>query len=79
MDQYFEIINKIRENKQIQMRIRCLLMDLIDLRQNKWKQRRVNAEQVPKAIKEFRSSSLGSTNVSIFLKPYCYINILKIF
>jgi translation initiation factor 4G len=50
MDFYFDIIQKLSANSKLSSRIRFMLEDVIDLRNNKWRQRR--KVEGPKKIEE---------------------------
>ncbi|XP_062227433.1 eukaryotic translation initiation factor 4G-like [Phragmites australis] len=52
MDFYFDLIQKLSENSTLSSRIRFMLEDVIDLRKNKWRQRR--KVEGPKKIEEVR-------------------------
>ncbi|XP_062186158.1 eukaryotic translation initiation factor 4G-like [Phragmites australis] len=52
MDFYFNLIHKLSENSKLSSRIRFMLEDVIDLRRNKWRQRR--KVEGPKKIEEVR-------------------------
>ncbi|KQJ83878.2 eukaryotic translation initiation factor 4G isoform X1 [Brachypodium distachyon] len=84
MDLYFDIIQKLSANSKLSSRIRFMLEDVIDLRNNKWRQRR--KVEGPKKIDEVRrdavkkmgqSTRLGSspnynssaTSISSALRP----------
>ncbi|KAF0905110.1 hypothetical protein E2562_000910 [Oryza meyeriana var. granulata] len=50
MDAYFDIMQKLSTNQQLSSRVRFMLRDSIDLRKNKWQQRR--KVEGPKKIEE---------------------------
>ncbi|WVZ86583.1 hypothetical protein U9M48_033339, partial [Paspalum notatum var. saurae] len=56
MDFYFDFIKKLSENSKLSSRIRFLLEDVIDLRKNKWRQRR--KVEGPKKIEEVRRDAI---------------------
>ncbi|RLM73499.1 hypothetical protein C2845_PM15G16160 [Panicum miliaceum] len=64
MDFYFDLIQKLSENLKLSPRIRFMLEDVIDLRKNKWRQRR--KVEGPKKIDEIRRDAvkhkLGQSN-----------------
>jgi translation initiation factor 4G len=56
MDFYFDLIQKLSENSKLSSRIRFMLEDVIDLRKNKWRQRR--KVEGPKKIDEVRRDAV---------------------
>jgi len=54
MDQYFERINQFASNSDLPSRIRFMLQDVIELRDNNWKPRAIAKEQGPKTITQIR-------------------------
>ncbi|KAF8702870.1 hypothetical protein HU200_032705 [Digitaria exilis] len=56
MDFYFDLIQKLSENCKLSSRIRFMLEDVIDLRKNKWRQRR--KVEGPKKIDEVRRDAV---------------------
>ncbi|KAL6903789.1 hypothetical protein ACP4OV_004602 [Aristida adscensionis] len=56
MDFYFDLIQKLSENSKLSSRIRFMLEDVIDLRKNKWRQRR--KVEGPKKIEEVRRDAV---------------------
>lgn len=56
MDFYFDLILKLSENVKLSSRIRFMLEDVIDLRKNKWRQRR--KVEGPKKIEEVRRDAV---------------------
>ncbi|CAL9205831.1 unnamed protein product [Musa hybrid cultivar] len=50
MDAYFDMITKLSTNQKLSLRVRFMLKDAIDLRKNKWQQRR--KVEGPKKIEE---------------------------
>ncbi|URD89762.1 eukaryotic translation initiation factor [Musa troglodytarum] len=50
MDAYFDMITKLSTNQKLSLRVRFMLKDAIDLRKNKWQQRR--KIEGPKKIEE---------------------------
>ncbi|KAL6651137.1 hypothetical protein ACP70R_010062 [Stipagrostis hirtigluma subsp. patula] len=56
MDFYFDLIQKLSENTKLSSRIRFMLEDVIDLRKNKWRQRR--KVEGPKKIEEVRRDAV---------------------
>lgn len=53
MDQYFMRIKKLSENDQLPSRVRFRLLDIIDMRQREWRQRRQVAG--PRPVSEIRA------------------------
>ncbi|CAL5069164.1 unnamed protein product [Urochloa decumbens] len=56
MDFYFDLIQKLSENSKLSSRIRFIMQDVIDLRKNKWRQRR--KVEGPKKIDEVRRDAV---------------------
>ncbi|KAJ1272086.1 hypothetical protein BS78_06G175800 [Paspalum vaginatum] len=56
MDFYLDLIKKLSKNLRLSSRIRFLLEDVIDLRKNKWRQRR--KVEGPKKIEEVRMDAV---------------------
>ncbi|KAI4964549.1 hypothetical protein ZWY2020_005506 [Hordeum vulgare] len=56
IDFYFDIIQKLSANSKLSSRIRFMLEDVIDLRNNKWRQRR--KVEGPKKIEEVRRDAV---------------------
>ncbi|RUS87631.1 hypothetical protein EGW08_004616, partial [Elysia chlorotica] len=54
MDQYFERINYFADNGDLPSRIRFMLQDVIELRNNNWKPRKIASENGPKTITQIR-------------------------
>jgi len=54
MDQYFERIRQFAANADMVSRIRFLLQDVIELRENAWKPRAIAKEQGPKTMSQIR-------------------------
>lgn len=52
MDQYFNDLSKITREKKISFRVKFLIEDLVQLRQNKWI--KCCEDEVPKTIVEIR-------------------------
>ncbi|XP_060207480.1 eukaryotic translation initiation factor 4G-like isoform X1 [Lycium barbarum] len=70
MDAYFDMMMTMANNTDLSTRVRFMLMDIIDLRKNKWQQRRKvegpkKIEEVRRdAVQERRRSTRGSSTVS---------------
>ncbi|CAL1547022.1 unnamed protein product [Lymnaea stagnalis] len=57
MDQYFERINQFATNSDLPSRIRFMLQDVIELRENDWKPRKIASEAGPKTITQIREEA----------------------
>ncbi|KAK6973350.1 eukaryotic translation initiation factor 4 gamma 2 [Biomphalaria glabrata] len=57
MDQYFERINQFAANSELPSRIRFMLQDVIELRENDWKPRKIASETGPKTITQIREEA----------------------
>jgi len=57
MDQYFERINQFASNSELPSRIRFMLQDVIELRNNGWKPRKIATEAGPKTITQIRQEA----------------------
>ncbi|CAG5124674.1 unnamed protein product, partial [Candidula unifasciata] len=57
MDQYFERINQFAINSDLPSRIRFMLQDVIELRENDWKPRKIASEAGPKTITQIRQEA----------------------
>ncbi|XP_012944047.1 eukaryotic translation initiation factor 4 gamma 2 [Aplysia californica] len=57
MDQYFERINQFALNSELPSRIRFMLQDVIELRDNDWKPRKIANETGPKTITQIRQEA----------------------
>ena len=54
MDQYFARMASVRASGDMPSRIRFMLQDVEDMRENKWEPRRVAKEMTPKTIGQIR-------------------------
>lgn len=61
MDQYFERIKQFASNSELSSRIRFMLQDVIELRENEWKPRKIATENGPKTITQIHQDA-GVTN-----------------
>lgn len=57
IDQYFSRIESYARNEELPSRIRFMLQDVIELRANEWKPRRVASENGPKTITAIRQEA----------------------
>ncbi|XP_059161943.1 eukaryotic translation initiation factor 4 gamma 2-like [Physella acuta] len=57
MDTYFERINQFATNSDLASRIRFMLQDVIELRENEWKPRKIASEAGPKTITQIRQEA----------------------
>lgn len=58
MDQYFERIKMFIASEQLPSRIRFMLLDVIELRENTWEPRRNATENKPQTMKEVRLKAI---------------------
>lgn len=63
MDQYFERIQYYSESNELPSRIRFMLKDIIDLRQNEWRPRKIQRENAPKKIGQIREEAAKDLGV----------------
>lgn len=64
MDQYFERMEKFSQNQELPSRIRFMLQDVLELRNNKWVPRRIQREQNPKTIVQIRAEAAKDFGMS---------------
>ncbi|RWS03662.1 eukaryotic translation initiation factor 4 gamma 2-like protein, partial [Dinothrombium tinctorium] len=57
MDQYFDRMSRYATSTELPSRIRFMLQDVLELRENKWVPRRVQREQNPKTINQIREEA----------------------
>merc|ERR1711860_62926 len=57
MDKYFERIHHFAANSELPSRIRFMLQDVIELRENDWKPRKIASEAGPKTINQIRQDA----------------------
>ena len=57
MDQYFIRIKKYAQNSELPSRIRFMLQDVLELRNNQWVPRQIQSEQNPKTIVQIRAEA----------------------
>ncbi|XP_071956220.1 eukaryotic translation initiation factor 4 gamma 2-like [Antedon mediterranea] len=65
MDQYFERMNKLSVNYELPARIRFMLQDCLELRNNEWMPRRVMRDQGPKLIEQVRQEAARDLGIYI--------------
>lgn len=54
---YFDRLQDIVGNKQTSARIRFMILDILDMRENDWKVRKIQDENKPKTIDEIRAEA----------------------
>lgn len=64
MDAYFDRIRSFQSNPELQSRVRFMLQDVVELRQNRWQPRR-NADAAPKTIQQVREEVAKESGVYI--------------
>ncbi|KAK6918685.1 MIF4G-like, type 3 [Dillenia turbinata] len=67
MDAYFDMMGKLSENTELSTRVRFMLKDAIDLRKNKWQQRR--KVEGPKKIEEVHRDAAQERQAQIGRLP----------
>ncbi|XP_067123606.1 eukaryotic translation initiation factor 4 gamma 2 isoform X2 [Centruroides vittatus] len=65
MDQYFDRMKTLANNNELPSRIRFMLQDVLELRQNKWIPRRVLSDHGPKTIQQVREEAARDYGVYI--------------
>ncbi|XP_009619115.1 eukaryotic translation initiation factor 4G-like isoform X1 [Nicotiana tomentosiformis] len=63
MDAYFDMMTTMANNTDLSSRVRFMLMDIIDLRKNKWQQRR--KVEGPKKIEEVRRDAVQERRAQV--------------
>ncbi|CAN4127734.1 unnamed protein product [Withania somnifera] len=63
MDAYFDMMTTMANNTDLSTRVRFMLMDIIDLRKNKWQQRR--EVEGPKKIEEVRRDAVQERRAQV--------------
>ncbi|XP_055819430.1 eukaryotic translation initiation factor 4G-like isoform X2 [Solanum dulcamara] len=63
MDAYFDMMTTMANNTDLSTRVRFMLMDIIDLRKNKWQQRR--KVEGPKKIEEVRRDAVHERRAQV--------------
>jgi len=54
MDQYFRRVDSLMNSKELSARIRFLLQDIVELRENNWVPRKPFMDNTPKTINQIR-------------------------
>ncbi|KAM4630967.1 eukaryotic translation initiation factor 4 gamma 2a, partial [Polymixia lowei] len=67
MDQYFSRMRSLINNKDLPARIRFLLQDTVELRENNWVPRKAFNENGPKTINQIRQDAVK--DLGVFLPP----------
>ncbi|XP_015169468.1 eukaryotic translation initiation factor 4G-like [Solanum tuberosum] len=67
MDAYFDMMTTMANNTDLSTRVRFMLMDIIDLRKNKWQQRR--KVEGPKKIEEVRRDAVQERRAQVGRSP----------
>lgn len=75
MDQYFERIQFYSECSELPSRIRFMLKDIIELRQNEWIPRRIQRENAPKTIHQIREEA--AKDLGVITTNYLDINAIR--
>jgi translation initiation factor 4G len=57
MDQYFDRIKMLADHPDLPSRIRFMLQDVVELRSNQWRPRRIQREVAPKTIQEVHAEA----------------------
>lgn len=70
MDQYFGRMRSLTTNKEVPARIRFLLQNTVELRDNNWLPRKAHADNGPKTISQVRQEA-----VKVSLPGYEYIGV----
>lgn len=58
MDQYFGRMRSLMNNKELPARIRFLLQDTVELRENNWVPRKAFIDNGPKTINQIRQDAV---------------------
>lgn len=69
MDAYFDMMTTMANNTDLSTRVRFMLMDIIDLRKNKWQQRR--KVEGPKKIEEVRRDAVQERRAHVGRSTRC--------
>lgn len=65
MDQYFGRMRSLMNNKELPARIRFLLQDTVELRENNWVPRKAFIDNGPKTINQIRQDAVKVSQVKI--------------
>lgn len=68
MDQYFARMRSLMNNKELPARIRFLLQDTVELRDNNWVPRKAFIDNGPKTINQIRQDAV---KVSFGMNAHC--------
>ena len=76
MDQYFARMRSLMNNKELPARIRFLLQDTVELRENNWVPRKAFIDNGPKTINQIRQDAVkvcqvGGVRLWLGLKAKC--------
>lgn len=63
MDQYFGRMRSLMNNKELPARIRFLLQDTVELRENNWVPRKAFIDNGPKTINQIRQDAVKVSRV----------------
>lgn len=66
MDQYFGRMQSLMNNKDLPARIRFLLQDTIELRENNWVPRKAFIDNGPKTINQIRQDAVKVSQHKLF-------------
>ncbi len=66
MDQYFGRIQSLMNNKDLPARIRFLLQDTVELRENNWVPRKAFIDNGPKTINQIRQDAVKVSQQGLF-------------
>ncbi|XP_049906399.1 eukaryotic translation initiation factor 4 gamma 2a [Epinephelus moara] len=67
MDQYFHRMQSLTTNKELPSRIRFLLQNTVEMRENKWAARKAYSENGPKTISQVRQDAVK--DLGVFIPP----------
>jgi len=70
MDQYFDRMEHYSRNMGLNSRIRFMLQDVLELRNNKWQPRRVQREHGPRTIIQIREEA--AKDYGVYFPPHQY-------
>lgn len=72
MDQYFGRMRSLMNNKDLPARIRFLLQDTVELRDNNWVPRKAFIDNGPKTINQIRQDAV-KVRWPVFVSPFLCI------
>ncbi|XP_041643059.1 eukaryotic translation initiation factor 4 gamma 2-like [Cheilinus undulatus] len=67
MDQYFSRMHSLANNKELPARIRFLLQNIVELRENNWAPRKAQVDNGPKTISQVRQEAIK--DLGVFIPP----------